>query len=116
MDVYNDARCPVYASFFGVMGCAASIIFTVIGASYGTAKSAGAIFSSGIIRPDRLMQNTYIHPSFLSDIRASSLVLIRDMALPTGRGPRPPPEENPTTNPAVLDYARSWRKSCPSTA
>ncbi|KAI0907512.1 V-type ATPase [Ustulina deusta] len=58
MDAYNDARCPVYASFFGVMGCAASIVFTVIGASYGTAKSAGAIFSSGIIRPDRLMQNT----------------------------------------------------------
>lgn len=29
-----------------------------MGASYGTAKSAGAIFSSGIIRPDRLMQNT----------------------------------------------------------
>ncbi|KAI1282459.1 V-type ATPase [Xylaria sp. FL0933] len=58
MDGYNDARCPVYASFFGAMGCAASIVFTVIGASYGTAKSAGAIFSSGIIRPDRLMQNT----------------------------------------------------------
>ncbi|KAI1311014.1 V-type ATPase [Xylaria venustula] len=45
-------------SFFGAMGCAASIVFTVIGASYGTAKSSGAIFSSGIIRPDRLMQNT----------------------------------------------------------
>ncbi|KAH7038151.1 V-ATPase proteolipid subunit C-like domain-containing protein, partial [Microdochium trichocladiopsis] len=45
-------------SFFGAMGCAASIIFTVIGASYGTAKSSGAIFSSGILRPDRLMQNT----------------------------------------------------------
>ncbi|KAI0869805.1 V-type ATPase [Hypoxylon argillaceum] len=58
MDQYTDARCPAYASFFGVMGCAASIIFTVIGASYGTAKSAGAIFSSGIIRPERLMQNT----------------------------------------------------------
>ncbi|KAF2962678.1 hypothetical protein GQX73_g10894 [Xylaria multiplex] len=58
MDGYNDARCPVYASFFGAMGCAASIVFTVIGASYGTAKSAGAIFSSGIIRPERLMQNT----------------------------------------------------------
>ncbi|KAI0416255.1 V-type ATPase [Xylaria grammica] len=40
------------------MGCAPSIVFTVIGASYGTAKSAGAIFSSGIIGPDRLMQNT----------------------------------------------------------
>ncbi|OIW33440.1 V-type ATPase [Coniochaeta ligniaria NRRL 30616] len=40
------------------MGCACAIIFTVIGASYGTAKSSGAIFSSGILRPDRLMQNT----------------------------------------------------------
>ncbi|KAK9781906.1 putative V-ATPase proteolipid subunit C-like domain-containing protein [Seiridium cardinale] len=40
------------------MGCAASIIFTVFGASYGTAKSSGAIFSSGIIHPERLMQNT----------------------------------------------------------
>lgn len=45
-------------SFFGALGCACSIVFTVIGASYGTAKSAGAIFSSGVIRPDRLMQNT----------------------------------------------------------
>ncbi|KAK0722331.1 hypothetical protein B0T26DRAFT_749747 [Lasiosphaeria miniovina] len=60
MDVYaaNMDRCPVYASFFGAMGCACAIVFTVMGASYGTAKSSGAIFSSGIIRPDRLMQNT----------------------------------------------------------
>ncbi|KAM7207399.1 V-type proton ATPase [Naviculisporaceae sp. PSN 640] len=42
------------------MGCAVSIIFTVIGASYGTAKSSGAIFSSGVIRPDRMMQNTCV--------------------------------------------------------
>ncbi|KXJ94727.1 V-ATPase proteolipid subunit C-like domain-containing protein [Microdochium bolleyi] len=54
----NHERCPVYSSFFGAMGCSAAIIFTVLGASYGTAKSSGAIFSSGIIRPDRLMQNT----------------------------------------------------------
>ncbi|KAK4148727.1 V-ATPase proteolipid subunit C-like domain-containing protein [Chaetomidium leptoderma] len=58
MDVINLDRCPVYASFFGALGCACAIIFTVFGASYGTAKSAGAIFSSGVIRPDRLMQNT----------------------------------------------------------
>ncbi|KAH6636181.1 hypothetical protein F5144DRAFT_566602 [Chaetomium tenue] len=58
MDVVNLDRCPSYASFFGALGCACSIIFTVLGASYGTAKSAGAIFSSGVIRPDRLMQNT----------------------------------------------------------
>jgi V-type H+-transporting ATPase proteolipid subunit len=42
------------------MGCACAIIFTVCGASYGTAKSSGAIFACGVIRPDRLMQNTYV--------------------------------------------------------
>ena len=40
------------------MGCACSIVFTTFGAAYGTAKSSGAIFSSGILRPERLMQNT----------------------------------------------------------
>jgi V-type H+-transporting ATPase proteolipid subunit len=45
-------------SFFGAMGCAVSIVFTTFGAAYGTAKSAGAIFQSGILRPDMLMQNT----------------------------------------------------------
>ena len=45
-------------SFFGAMGCAFSIVFTTFGAAYGTAKSAGAIFQSGILRPDMLMQNT----------------------------------------------------------
>ncbi|KAK7924067.1 V-type ATPase [Apiospora marii] len=55
---YNPDRCPAYASFFGGMGCAAAIVFTVFGASYGTAKSSGAIFSSGILRPERVMQNT----------------------------------------------------------
>ncbi|KAK4123177.1 V-type ATPase [Parathielavia appendiculata] len=58
MDAVNLDRCPAYASFFGALGCACAIILTVFGASYGTAKSSGAIFSSGVIRPDRLMQNT----------------------------------------------------------
>lgn len=30
----------------------------MLGAAYGTAKSSGAIFASGVLRPDRLMQNT----------------------------------------------------------
>ncbi|RYC59523.1 hypothetical protein CHU98_g6697 [Xylaria longipes] len=61
------------------MGCAASIVFTVIGASYGTAKSAGAIFSSGILRPDRLMQNTLcaIMAQILSIYGLVSSVLIQ---------------------------------------
>ncbi|KAI8280438.1 V-type proton ATPase 16 kDa proteolipid subunit [Colletotrichum sp. SAR 10_98] len=49
--------CPAYSTFFGAMGCAVAIIFSVFGAAYGTAKSSGAIFHSGVLRPDRLMQN-----------------------------------------------------------
>ncbi|KAK3375457.1 V-ATPase proteolipid subunit C-like domain-containing protein [Podospora didyma] len=84
-------RCPIYASFFGALGCACSIVFTVIGASYGTAKSAGAIFQSGIIRPDRLMQNTLcaIMAQILSiyGLVASVIIsgnLVEKMALYTG--------------------------------
>jgi ATP synthase proteolipid subunit len=40
------------------MGCASAIVLTTFGASYGTAKSSSAIFACGILRPDRLMQNT----------------------------------------------------------
>ncbi|PWI67149.1 hypothetical protein PCL_04311 [Purpureocillium lilacinum] len=47
----------VLQSFFGAMGCATAIVFSTFGASYGTAKSAVAIFASGVLRPDRLMQN-----------------------------------------------------------
>jgi V-type H+-transporting ATPase 16kDa proteolipid subunit len=62
-----------------------------MGASYGTAKSAGAIFSSGIIRPDRLMQNTLcaIMAQILSiyGLVASVIIsggLVEKMALHTG--------------------------------
>ncbi|SCO88304.1 probable CUP5-H+-ATPase V0 domain 17 KD subunit, vacuolar [Fusarium oxysporum] len=54
----NMDRCTYGQSFFGVIGCACSIVFTTFGAAYGTAKSAGAIFQSGILRPDMMMQNT----------------------------------------------------------
>ncbi|KAF6805857.1 vacuolar ATP synthase 16 kda proteolipid subunit [Colletotrichum musicola] len=39
------------------MGCCIAIIFTVFGAAYGTAKSSASIFASGVLRPERLMQN-----------------------------------------------------------
>ncbi|KAF4783212.1 V-type ATPase [Colletotrichum scovillei] len=54
----NLDRCPSYSSFFGAMGCISAIVFTVLGSSYGTAKSSAAIFAAGVLRPDRLMQNT----------------------------------------------------------
>lgn len=50
------------------MGCAAAIVFTVIGSAYGTAKSSGAIFATGITRPDRLMQNAFVSSPHISFI------------------------------------------------
>ncbi|KAJ4388446.1 vacuolar ATPase V0 domain subunit c [Neurospora sp. IMI 360204] len=48
---------PVYAPFFGAMGCTASIVFTCLGASYGTAKSGVGIAAMGVLRPDLIVKN-----------------------------------------------------------
>jgi len=50
--------CPVYAPFFGAMGCASAIIFCAFGASYGTAKSGVGIVASGVLRPDLMIKST----------------------------------------------------------
>ncbi|KAK1781579.1 vacuolar ATP synthase, partial [Copromyces sp. CBS 386.78] len=52
--------------FFGALGCAIAIIFAVIGASYGTAKSSGAIFATGILKPEQVPQN--ILPTIMAQI------------------------------------------------
>lgn len=49
--------CPVYAPFFGAIGCAAAIIFTSFGAAYGTAKSGIGICVTCVLRPDLLFKN-----------------------------------------------------------
>ncbi|AET37612.1 H(+)-transporting V0 sector ATPase subunit c Ecym_1379 [Eremothecium cymbalariae DBVPG len=49
--------CPVYAPFFGAIGCAAAIIFTSFGAAYGTAKSGVGVCATGVLRPDLLFKN-----------------------------------------------------------
>ncbi|KAF8895192.1 hypothetical protein BD779DRAFT_1434092 [Infundibulicybe gibba] len=48
--------CPVYAPFFSVMGCTSAIVFTCIGASYGTAKSGVGISAMSVLRPDLMMK------------------------------------------------------------
>ncbi|KAK0613374.1 V-ATPase proteolipid subunit C-like domain-containing protein [Immersiella caudata] len=48
---------PVYAPFFGAMGCTAAIVFTCLGASYGTAKSGVGIAAMGVLRPDLIVKN-----------------------------------------------------------
>ncbi|KIL67740.1 hypothetical protein M378DRAFT_973843 [Amanita muscaria Koide BX008] len=48
--------CPVYSPFFSAMGCTSAIVFTCIGASYGTAKSGVGISAMSVLRPDLMMR------------------------------------------------------------
>lgn len=50
------ALCPVYSSFFGSMGCLASIVFTCVGSAYGTAKASVGISSMGVMKPELVMK------------------------------------------------------------
>ncbi|EKE40168.1 V-type ATPase, C subunit protein [Entamoeba nuttalli P19] len=49
--------CPVYSPFFGSMGITASIVFTVFGGAYGTAKSSVGISSVGVMKPEFIMKS-----------------------------------------------------------
>ncbi|KAF7595473.1 V-type proton ATPase 16 kDa proteolipid subunit [Aspergillus hancockii] len=48
--------CPVYAPFFGAVGCASAIVLTTFGAAYGTAKAVVGICSMGVLRPDLIVK------------------------------------------------------------
>lgn len=43
---YHDN--PLYAPFFGVMGSCAAIVFSCLGAAYGTAKSGKFLYENSI--------------------------------------------------------------------
>ncbi|KAI1907468.1 vacuolar ATPase V0 domain subunit c [Ophidiomyces ophidiicola] len=49
--------CPVYAPFFGALGCCSAIIFTCFGAAYGTAKAGVGVCSTAVLRPDLIVKN-----------------------------------------------------------
>ncbi|PIO72937.1 V-type ATPase, C subunit [Teladorsagia circumcincta] len=53
----HAAELPAYTPFFGYMGAACAQIFTVLGAAYGTAKSAVGICSMGVMRPELIMKS-----------------------------------------------------------
>jgi V-type H+-transporting ATPase proteolipid subunit len=42
------------------MGCTAAIVFTCLGASYGTAKSGVGIAAMGVLRPDLIVKSALI--------------------------------------------------------
>lgn len=50
------AESPVYGPFFGVMGVASAIVFSSLGACYGTAKSGAAIATIGTLKPEMVMK------------------------------------------------------------
>ncbi|GIY72447.1 v-type proton ATPase 16 kDa proteolipid subunit [Caerostris darwini] len=62
------AENPVYGPFFGVMGCASAMVFSALGAAYGTAKSGVGISCMSIMRPELIMKS--IIPVVMSGIIA----------------------------------------------
>jgi len=48
---------PVYGPFFGVMGAATAMIFSALGAAYGTAKSGTGIAAMSVMRPELIMKS-----------------------------------------------------------
>lgn len=52
----GDAN-PIYGPFFGVIGASSAIIFSALGAAYGTAKSGTGIASMSVMRPELIMKS-----------------------------------------------------------
>ncbi|KAL7641928.1 UNVERIFIED_CONTAM: hypothetical protein RMT77_007802 [Armadillidium vulgare] len=52
----DESQNPIYSPFFGVMGVASSIVFSAMGAAYGTAKSGVGISAMSVMRPELIMK------------------------------------------------------------
>jgi len=48
---------PVYTPFFGAMGASAAMVFSALGAAYGTAKSGTGIAAMAVMRPELIMKS-----------------------------------------------------------
>ncbi|EDV24371.1 V-type proton ATPase 16 kDa proteolipid subunit [Trichoplax sp. H2] len=48
---------PMYTPFFGVMGATAAMVFSALGAAYGTAKSGTGIAAMSVMRPELIMKS-----------------------------------------------------------
>ncbi|KAH9933110.1 V-type ATPase [Epithele typhae] len=62
--------CPPYAPFFGFAGVASAMIFSTVGAAFGTAKSGIGIAGLGAFKPELIMKSSlvitplrWLHPS-----------------------------------------------------
>jgi len=48
---------PPYTPFFGAMGAASAMVFSALGAAYGTAKSGCGISAMAVMRPELIMKS-----------------------------------------------------------
>lgn len=48
---------PSYTPFFGIMGATSAIVFSALGAAYGTAKSGTGIAAMSVMRPELIMKS-----------------------------------------------------------
>ena len=55
-DAVAAAAFPVWGPFFGVMGAASAMVFSALGAAYGTAKSGTGIAAMSVMRPELIMK------------------------------------------------------------
>ncbi|XP_019395699.1 PREDICTED: V-type proton ATPase 16 kDa proteolipid subunit [Crocodylus porosus] len=60
---------PEYASFFAVMGASAAMVFSALGAAYGTAKSGTGIAAMSVMRPELIMKS--IIPVVMAGVNSS---------------------------------------------
>ncbi|XP_797801.1 V-type proton ATPase 16 kDa proteolipid subunit [Strongylocentrotus purpuratus] len=51
------AENPAYTPFFGVMGATSAMVFSALGAAYGTAKSGTGVAAMSVMRPELIMKS-----------------------------------------------------------
>ncbi|XP_063233165.1 V-type proton ATPase 16 kDa proteolipid subunit c-like [Bacillus rossius redtenbacheri] len=83
----TDDTAPVYSAFFGVMGAASAIVFSSLGAAYGTAKSGVGISAMAVMRPELIMKS--IIPVVMAGIIAIYGLVV---AVLIASGINPPPD------------------------
>ena len=57
-----ESENPIYSPFFGVMGATSAMVFSAMGAAYGTAKSGTGISAMAVMRPGKGSFINYVTP------------------------------------------------------
>jgi len=81
---------PIYGPFFGVMGSASAMVFSALGAAYGTAKSGTGIAAMAVMRPELIMKS--IIPVVMAGIIAIYGLVVAALIAGQLNEPKPPAE------------------------